>query len=68
MPPARMRRDILRQPDHAVAVRALQLGLGHQVCDRCGIGVRQADRGERVLNEGLQAVKVTDVSDRTGTP
>ena len=48
---------ILRQPAHAVAVRALQVGLRHQGRDRCGIGVRQADRGERLLNEGLQPVK-----------
>jgi hypothetical protein len=35
----------------------LQVGGRHEGCDGCGVGVRQADRGERVLNEGLQPVK-----------
>ena len=46
--------DILRQPADAVPVRPLQVGRRHQVCDRCCIGVRQAHRDERLLNEGLQ--------------
>ena len=49
--------DILRQPADAVPIRTLQVGGRHEGCDGCGVGVRQADRGERVLNEGLQPVK-----------
>ena len=49
--------DILRQPADAVPVRTLQVGRRHQVRDRRRIGVRQAHRDERLLNEGLQPGK-----------
>ena len=49
--------DILRQPADAVPVRTLQVGLRHQAGDGRSIGLRQAHRGERLLNEGLQPVR-----------
>jgi hypothetical protein len=40
-----------------VPVRTLQVGFRHQGRDRCRIGIRQAHRGKRLLNEGLQPAK-----------
>ena len=40
--------DVLRQPDHAVAVGALQVGLRHQRGDLVGIGIGQAHAAQRV--------------------
>ena len=35
---------VLRKPDHAVSVRALQIGFGHEVCHRARIVSGQAHR------------------------
>ena len=49
--------DILRQPAHAVAVRSLQIGLGHQACYGRGILLGQTDLVQRFLDKGPQPVE-----------
>lgn len=48
---------ILRQPADTMAIRSLQVGLGHQPGDCHCVVVRQAQPGQRLMNECLQSVK-----------
>jgi hypothetical protein len=52
--------DVLRQADGAVAVRALQIGLGHQRGHLSGIGLGQALAQEGRLDEGFQGLELND--------
>ena len=48
---------ILRQPADAVAVGALQIGLGHQRRDDGGIAIGQAELDHRRVDESLQPLE-----------
>jgi hypothetical protein len=48
--------DVLRQPDDAMAVGALQVGLGHQARHLVGILRRQADFMQGAGDEAAQGV------------
>ena len=56
MPPASMRCDVLRQADHAVAVGALQVGLGHQPGDAIRVVGRKTHPLQRLGGESPQAL------------
>jgi len=49
---------VLRQADHAVAIRALQVGFGHQRRDRARIRRGHAHRLERERDEIAQVAEV----------
>ena len=52
--------DVLRQPDDAVAVGALQVCLCHQAGDLVGVRRGQADAVQRAGNEGAQRVEADE--------
>ena len=53
--------DVLRQPEDAVAVGALQVRFGHQLRDRRSVRCRRADALERFCGEGFQRLGVNAV-------
>jgi hypothetical protein len=52
--------DVHGQADHAVAVRALHVGLGHQSGDLAGVGLRQALAAQRSFNKISKRLKTQD--------